>query len=352
MTAASPVEGDGDARAIVEAYIHGGPADGATVRANVEAWERIPLRPRVLRDLSTVDLGIELFGLTSPVPVIAAPWAGHALLHPDGEVATARGLRVAGIPLVQSSGSSVAVAEVAAHSGPFWQQIYVPADRGLIDGFLARAVAAGATAMVLTVDHPSVGNTLPFRSALGRVLDRSVHRWPGNFADVPAGADLGTAADLGPADIGALARRTGLPVIVKGILRADDARAAVDAGAAAIIVSNHGGRQLAGSITTAAALPEVVDAIGGAVPVLVDGGIRRGEDVVRALALGATAVLVGRPIASALGGAGDGVGGEDGVARWASETVDDVRRAFLLCGAPSIASVGPDLIVRVPGGTP
>jgi 4-hydroxymandelate oxidase len=342
---------DDDARAIVEAYVHGGPADGATVRANVEAWERIALRPRVLRDVTDVDLGIELFGLTSPVPVIAAPWAGHGLLHPDGEIATARGLRVARIPLVQSSGSSAAIGDVAVHSGPFWQQVYVPADRGLIDGFLARAIAAGATAMVLTVDHPAIGNTLPFRSALGRVLDRSAHRWPGNFADVPEGADLGTAPDLGPADIEALARRTGLPVIVKGILRADDARIAVDAGAAAVIVSNHGGRQLAGSITTAAALPEVVAAIDSAVPVLVDGGIRRGEDVVRALALGAAAVLVGRPIAAALGGAAGGVGGAEGVARWARETVDDVRRSFVLCGAPTIASVSTDL-VRVPGGTP
>ncbi|MET0813394.1 MAG: alpha-hydroxy acid oxidase [Microbacterium sp.] len=327
-------------REVIEAYIHGGPADGATVRANVEAWERIPLRPRILQDSSTVDLGVELFGISSPVPVIAAPWAGHGLLSPDGEIATARGLASAGIPLVQSSGSSVAITEVAAHAGPFWQQIYVPDDRGLIDGFLGRAVAAGATAIVLTVDHPAVGNTLPFREALGALLGGRGATPSPNFGDVPAGSALGTAADLSPRDIGLLAAKTGLPVLVKGVVRGDDARRAVDAGASAVIVSNHGGRQLAGSITTADALPEVVDAVGGDVPVLVDGGIRRGEDVVRALALGARAVLVGRPVATALG-----AGREDGVSRWAHDTVDDVRRAFILCGAPTIAAVAPDLIV-------
>ncbi|KAA9106374.1 alpha-hydroxy-acid oxidizing protein [Microbacterium rhizomatis] len=240
-----------DVREVIEAYIHGGPADGATVRANVEAWEGIALRPRVLRDVTTVDLGIDLFGLRSPVPVIAAPWAGHGLLYPDGEIATARGLRAAGIPLVQSAGSSVALDDVAVHSGPFWQQVYVPDDRTLIDGFLARAVTAGATALVLTVDHPAVGNTLPFRAGLGRILSGDAP--PPNFADLPSGSALGTATDLGPTDIGVLAAKTGLPVIVKGVVRADDAQRAVDAGAAAIVVSNHGGRQLAGSITTAGA---------------------------------------------------------------------------------------------------
>jgi 4-hydroxymandelate oxidase len=333
-------------RAAVEAYIAGGPGDGATVRANIRAWESIPLRPRVLRDVTEVSTGLSLFGLRLSIPLIVAPWAGHGFLDREGEVATARGLAAGGLSMVQASGSSVSVAEVARESGPFWQQIYVPDDRTLIDGFLERSVAAGATAVVLTVDHPAVGNTLPFRAGLGAALQGTGRGWTNpDFADLPAGASLGTATDLGPADIALLAEKTGLPVLVKGVLRADDARVAVDAGAAGVIVSNHGGRELAGSLTTAAALPEVVDAVGGAVPVLVDGGIRRGEDVVRALALGATAVLVGRPVADALG-----AGGAAGVESWARATVDDVRRALVLCGAPTLASVGPDLVSRPQGG--
>ncbi|MGW2093552.1 alpha-hydroxy acid oxidase [Promicromonospora sukumoe] len=327
-------------REAVEAYVHGGPGDGATVRANVAAWEALPLRPRVLRDVTHVDTAIELLGLRAPVPVLAAPWAGHQLVHPDGEVATARGLAAAGLPMVQSAGSSVPVADVAAHSGPFWQQVYVPDDRTLIDGFLDRAAAAGATALVLTVDHPAVGNTLPFRAGLARLAPSDGRpRVAANFPDVAPGTPLGTATDLGPRDVERLAARTGLPVLVKGVLRADDARTAVDAGAAAVVVSNHGGRQLAGSVTTAHALLEVVDAVGGRVPVLVDGGIRRGEDVVRALALGARAVLAGRPVARALA-----EGGADGVERWARDTIEDVRRALVLCGAPTLASVGRDLV--------
>ncbi|QAY71596.1 alpha-hydroxy acid oxidase [Xylanimonas protaetiae] len=320
----------------VAAYLDGAPGDGQTVRANVAAWERLPLRPRVLRDVTHVDTALELFGLRSPAPVIAAPWAGHGLVHPDGEIATARGLAAAGIPGVISSGASVPVADIAAHSGPFWQQLYVPQDRSLIDGFLDRVVEAGATALVLTVDHPAVGNTLPFRAGLVGLAGRA--RANPNFPGVPPTA-LGTATDLGPADIGRLAARTGLPVVVKGVLRADDARTVVDAGAAAVIVSNHGGRELAGSLTTAHALPDVVDAVAGTVPVLVDGGVRRGEDVVRALALGARAVLIGRPVAWALA-----AGGADGVRRWATDLVEDVRRVHVLCGAPTLASVGRDLV--------
>ena len=340
----APARGDVDPRVL--AYLEGGPGDGATVQANVKAWESIPIRPRVLRDVTEVDTAVSLFGVSSPVPVLAAPWAGHGLVDPDGEIATAKGLAAAGIPMVQSSGSSVAVTDVARYSGPFWQQLYVPDDRSLVEGFLDRAVAAGATAFVLTVDHPAVGNTLPFRSGLFHVADR---RPPANFTEVPPGSALGTATDLGPADIAWLTERTGLPVIVKGVLRGDDADAAVAAGAAAVIVSNHGGRQLAGSITTAAALPEVVMAVRGRVPVLVDGGIRRGEDVLRALALGATATLVGRPVVRALV-----EGGEQGVARWARDFGDDVRRVLVLAGAPTLPQVAEDLVraaAEPPGAT-
>jgi 4-hydroxymandelate oxidase len=364
--------------AAIDAYVHGGPGNGRAVRANQDAWDSIPLYPRVMRDLTSADASIELLGLSSPVPVLAAPWAKHRLLHPEGELATARGLADCGIPMIQSSSSTVPVDRVAAVAGPFWQQVYVPQDRSAIDGFLARAREAGARALVLTVDHPSAGNRLPFRAPLAE-LSRSGAEDPAldslraatghaNFPDLPPGTPLGSAADLGPADVTTLAGRSGLPVVVKGVLRADDARAAVDAGAAAVIVSNHGGRHLAGTVTTAQALPAVAAAVGDEVPVLVDGGIRNGEDVVRALALGARAVLVGRPVARALadGPHGDGPravgprgvrgeedaeaqrGGAEAVGHWGRSLIDDVRRTLELCGVARPAEVGPDLV----GGPP
>jgi 4-hydroxymandelate oxidase len=235
----------------------------------------------------------------------------------------------------------VDVAEVGRHSGPFWQQIYVPQDRSLIDGFLDRVVSAGASALVLTVDQPAAGNTLPFRADLSRLAVNGVlPGGRGNFSDLPPGTPLGTATDLGPADIERLLRRTGLPIVVKGVLRADDARTAIDAGASAVVVSNHGGRQLACGVPTARALAGVVEAVEGRVPVLVDSGVRNGEHVIKACALGAAAVLIGRPVARALQ-----QDGAAGVTAWGRELIADVHRTFALCGVADLSQVTEDLVI-------
>jgi 4-hydroxymandelate oxidase len=318
----------------VISYIEAGAGSGSTVSDNIAAWNRWKLRPRVLRDVSDICTELDLFGIRLAAPIFAAPWAGHALVHPDGELATARGLVEAGVGFGVSSGASVPVAEIGAISGPFLQQLYVPEERHLVVEFVRRAVDAGAAAFALTVDHPAVGNGYGFRAGLAGVGFRPSP----NFGNVDP-RRLGTARTLGPADIGWLADVAGVPVLAKGVSRGDDAEIALDAGAAGIIVSNHGGRQLDGSIPTAQALPEVVEAVAGRGVVLVDGGIRRGEDVVRALALGARAVLVGRPFAWALAN-----GGERGVAALAEELVTGTRIALAMVGASSPDHLTPDLV--------
>jgi 4-hydroxymandelate oxidase len=315
-------------------YIDAGAGSGSTVTDNVAAWNRWKLRPRVLRDVSDVQTATEVFGIPLAAPVFAAPWAGHSLVHDEGEVATARGLRAAGLGFGVSSGASTPLDAVGAESGPYLQQLYLPEDRDLVRGFLARTVAAGAAAIALTVDHPAVGNGYGFRAGLAGLP----YRPSPNFDGVDQRL-LGTARTLGPADIAWLAGAAGIPVLVKGVVRGDDALVALDAGAAGIIVSNHGGRQLDGSITTAEALPEVVGAVAGRVPVLVDGGIRRGEDVIRALALGATAVLVGRPFAWALAN-----GGSAGVQALADALVAGTRIAMAMVGASRLDHLTPDLL--------
>jgi len=318
----------------VVAYIDAGAGSGSTVSDNVSAWNRWRIRPHVLRDVSVIETDTELFGIRLAAPIFAAPWAGHALVHPEGEIATARGLRPAGVGFGVSSGASAPIGEVGAASGPFLQQLYLPEERGLVRGFVERSVAAGAAAILLTVDHPAVGNGFGFRSGLAGLP----HRPLPNFEGVDQ-SRLGTARTLGPADIAWLAEASGVPVLVKGVLRGDDAVVALDAGAAGIVVSNHGGRQLDGSITTAEALPEVVEAVAGRAPVLVDGGIRRGEDVVRAIALGASAVLVGRPFAWALAG-----GGSAAVEALATELVTGTRIAMAMVGASRLDDLSTDLL--------
>ena len=315
-------------------YIDAGAGSGSTVADNVAAWNRWKIRPHVLRDVSEIDSTTTLFGIELAAPVFAAPWAGHSLVHTEGEVATARGLRAAGVGFGVSSGASAPIAHIGAASGAFLQQLYLPEERDLVRGFVERSVAAGAAAILLTVDHPAVGNGFGFRAGLAGLP----HRPSPNFDGVEPHR-LGTARTLGPADIAWLAEAAGVPVLVKGVLRGDDARVALDAGAAGIVVSNHGGRQLDGSITTAEALPEVVAAVAGRAPVLVDGGIRRGEDVVRALALGASGVLVGRPFAWALAS-----GGSAAVETLATELVTGTRIALAMVGASRAADLTPDLV--------
>lgn len=318
-------------------YYAGGAFDERSLAANLDDWAALQLRPRVLRDVTTVDPGTTLLGEPVPHPIVVAPTAFHRMAHPDGETATARGAQAARARFVLSTRSTTPVEEVADALGgaPFWYQVYVLQDRGLTAELTRRAAAAGATALVLTADVARLGrrlrdvrNGFVLPAHLGTVesLDR-----PDNLADQDAGLTF--------ADIAWLREATGLPVVVKGVLRGDDARACIDAGAAGVIVSNHGGRQLDGAVSGARALPEVVQAVGGDGEVLVDGGIRRGTDVVKALALGARAVLVGRPVLWGLA-----TGGADGVQQVLGDLVAELDLAMALCGCRTLGDVTHDLL--------
>nr|MDQ6897264.1 alpha-hydroxy-acid oxidizing protein [Actinomycetota bacterium] len=288
---------------VVAAYVRSGGDTGLTVELNQQAWSRWSIRPRMLRDVSELDPGVTLLGRRLAHPVLVAPMSGLSLLHAGGEMACARGAAAAAAGFCLTSGSSQTVAAVAAASGPFLQQVYLWPERDQMLPFVEEVVSAGALGFLLTVDSPPQAARYGFRS---RVTGMRAVASP-NFEG--GGPPAGSPADSGPEDIRWLTEVSGLPVLVKGVLRGDDAQVAMDAGAAGIVVSNHGGRGIDGSVTTAEALPEVAEAVAGRGLVLADGGIRQGEDVVRALALGADAVLVGRPVAWALAR-----GGADGVA--------------------------------------
>ena len=312
-------------------YIDGTAGEGLTDRLNHDAWDRWSILPRVLRDLTMVDASTKLFGVRLDVPIIVAPWQNHRLAHPDGEIGTAMAARASGVGFALSMGSSQLIEEVAAVSGPYLQQLYVPRNRESMKPFVERCVAAGAYAFAVTVDSPPLGVAFGFRADVA-----DSHRQ--NLPNFENGA-LGSTRDLVGEDVAWLRGFSGLPVLAKGVLRADDARMAVAAGAAGVIVSNHGGRQLEGSIATAEVLPEVVDAVGDAGIVLVDGGIRRSEDVLRALSLGAAAVLVGRPAARALL-----YGGPAEVERLMSELAEGFRRQLVLSGARSVSELNSSFV--------
>ena len=323
-------------------YVAGGAGDEQTLADNVAAWRRVWISPRVMVDVSSIDTSCTLLGRRLALPLLLAPLAAQRLLHPDGEVAAARAAGAAGTVYCLSTRATADLAEVAsAAAGPLWFQLYVDRDRARSERVLARAAEHGYEAVVLTVDLPVAGRR-----------EREIRHGEFAFPDgIALTSHLGTPGEHFQAAIGgwdttltwpdvAWARAaSGLPVIVKGVLRADDADCAIDAGAAAIVVSNHGGRQVDGCVPTAVALREVAAAVGGRVPVLVDGGIRDGADILRAIALGADAVLVGRPFAWGLA-----CGGEDGVRTVIEAFADDLRRAFALAGCPSLDAVGGDRV--------
>ncbi|MDV6278066.1 alpha-hydroxy acid oxidase [Rhodococcus erythropolis] len=332
--------GAGDARSrAVWAYIDGVAGDGATARSNAAAWQRYSIRPRVLRDVTVVDPRVTVLGRTLPSPIIVAPWAGQAHADPHGELATARAASSCGATLCLSSGSSYPVETVAAISGPYIQQLYLPTNRDIVAPFLRRVVAAGAFAIVVTVDNPTTGTRPSFRAGLAPYTPlRSV-----NFPSVRDRRTLAAATDVTARDITWLREFTGLPILVKGVLRGDDAAHAIDAGAAGVIVSNHGGRQLDGTIATADALTDIVDTVRGTATVVVDGGIRTGTDIVRALALGADAVAVGRPLARALA-----AGGETAVHNVLTNLLADFDTALALTGTPTVPELTRDLLSPSP----
>ena len=340
------------------AYIDGGAGDESTLRDNLAAWSRLRLRPRVLRDLAGGHTRVDLLGRTLAHPLLLAPVAYQRLVHPDGEAATALAAAAQGAGLVLSAQSSVPLERVAglvrddAGRGPLWFQLVLPHDRGFAVDLLRRVEAAGFEALVLTVDAPVNGVRDRERRARFTLPPgvRAVNLDglpPPPQASGPGGVFEHWMAQAATwADVDWLLQQTRLPVLLKGVLHEDDARQAVAQGAAGVIVSNHGGRTLDGVLATADALPAVVQAVGGQVPVLVDGGIRRGVDVLRACALGARAVLICRPQVHALA-----VGGPHGVAHLLRLLRDELEVAMALCGCATLAQAGPALQVPTPGET-
>lgn len=356
-------------------FIDGGAEDEQALRANREALARVRLAPRMLAGVQHLDLTAELYGQTLPVPILLGPTGLCGMARPRGEIAVGRAAAAAGVPFVVSCMAAVPLEEVMRDApGPHWFQIYLWRDRGLVRELLERAAAAGYRALVATVDTPVPGGrerddrngaTIPPRITVRNAFDAVRHApW---FLDMARSPRIEFANATGAAGAGrpfALSRYVadlfdpsaswedlawlrGLwpgPLLVKGILRADDARRAVEVGADGVIVSNHGGRQLDAAVASLEALPAVVDAIGDRVPVLMDGGVRRGADVLKALALGARACLVARPYLYGLGAAG-----QDGVARCLEVLTSELRRTMALSGVTAVEEAGPDLIAANAG---
>jgi isopentenyl diphosphate isomerase/L-lactate dehydrogenase-like FMN-dependent dehydrogenase len=291
------------------AYITGGAGDEQTLADNVAAFRSWLLRPRVLVDVSQPSTATTVLGTEIAMPVLAAPIAFQRVAHPDGEVATARAVAAAGTILCLSTLATATQEEIAATGVPRWFQLYVPRDPGLLDALLDGAAGHGFSAIVLTVDTPVLGRReRSLRTSFEIPFPLGIAELQLALLD-PVNAFEAMSDSVTWGDVERFASRSGLPVLVKGVLSGEDARLACEHGAAGVVVSNHGGRQLDGATATIDALPEVVDAVDGRIEVLLDGGVRRGIDVIRALALGARAVLVGRPIMWGLA-----VDGERGVA--------------------------------------
>ena len=316
----------------VWSYLESGSYGEVTVREATRAWSEVRFRPRVLRGATSPDLTTTLLGSAVSSPVGVAPTAMQRAIHPLGERATVAGAEAAGALCVLSSNCGTRWGDLGGAS-PWWLQAYLPSRRELVLPVLEGAVAAGAAAIVLTVDTPFPGSKYAADAEDWTGIDLSW--WRVNFADPEFDR---WAPDLALADIGWLRDRTGLPVVVKGVLRADDALRCVDAGAAAIYVSNHGGRQLDRAVSTASALRDIAAAVGDGAEVYVDGGIRTGVDVLAALALGARAVFLGRPVLYALA-----VDGAAGVERLLTEVTSELAEVLRLagCAAPGEA---PDVL--------
>jgi 4-hydroxymandelate oxidase len=304
-------------------YIEGGAADEVTVRWNRDAYRGIKLLPRQLNDVSKLDTRVRLLGHELPHPILLAPTACHMLAHSEGEMATAKGARDAGAGMVLSTYTTVPVERVAVVKPPlFWFQLYVQ-DRPYTQDLIHRAAAAGCTAMCVTIDTPNSG-------ARNR-QERSRFKFP---TDLPHISGKTVEHPLTWRDLEWIRAASTMPVFLKGVLHPDDAELGIRAGAAGIMVSNHGGRNLDTTPATIDALPMIVDRVSGRVPVIVDGGIRRGTDVLKALAHGADAVMIGRPYVHGLA-----VAGADGVTAVINILRKELELAMALVGKPTIASI-------------
>jgi L-lactate dehydrogenase (cytochrome) len=353
-------------------YVDGAAEDELTAARNVAAFHRLELQPRVLTGVGTVDPSTTLFGGRLPIPLVLAPTGFTRMVHPQGELAVAGAAARAGVPYTLSTLSTRSIEDVAAAAdGDHWFQVYVWRDRGLVAEMLERAVAAGYSTIVITVDTAVLGRrerdvrrgfSLPPKIGLGTVLDGAVHpRWtwdfvraePIVFANV-TGRSVGDGStpvaladyinsqfdpDLSWRDIEWFRERWPGRVALKGIQTVADAELAADAGVDAVVLSNHGGRQLDGAPPPLELVAPVADAVGDRVAIVCDGGVRRGSDIVKAVALGATACMAGRAYLYALGAAG-----EAGVDHVLARLADDVRRTMALLGARTVADLTPALV--------
>jgi 4-hydroxymandelate oxidase len=331
-------------------YFEGAALDEITLRENTEAWQRLKLYYHVLTGTGPRDLSATVLGQPVSMPILIAPTALHKLACDAGELATARAARKAQTALILSSLSTVAMEAVFAEAAsPRWFQLYVYRDRAITVELVQRAEAAGAEAIVLTVDAPGLGTRERdarnrFQLPPGLVLENLCSLGRENFPQVE-GSGLAAYVranfkhDLGLDDLDWLCGTTRLPVVVKGVCRADDACRAVEHGARAVVVSNHGGRQLDTAPATCEVLPHVVEAVANRCEIYVDGGIRRGSDVLKAIALGAHAAVIGRPILWGLA-----VGGEEGALQVLEILRRELDEAMLLCGCAKLSEITRSLL--------
>jgi 4-hydroxymandelate oxidase len=333
-------------------YIAGGSGDEWTLRENREAWSRIQLLPRMLRGVGHRDQRTTVLGTPISFPVLVPPMGFHGLCHEDAEVATARATAAAGTIFVSSTVSNKSLETIAeACGGPRWFQLYVYRDKEITRDLVQRAAAAGYSALCLTVDTPLAGqrerdrrNRLRMPAHLGLENFPAAHAARHQSGPEGDSALARYIADMWDAnltwkDVDWLRSLSPLPLVIKGVLAPDDAALSVEHGAAAVVVSNHGGRQLDGAPASVTMLPSVVDAVAGRIEVLIDGGVRRGADVVRALALGARAVLVGRPVLWGLT-----LDGEAGVSAVLEHLRREIDLAMALAGCAAINEIGRGLV--------
>ena len=336
-------------------YVAGGAGAEATMRANLEAFGRRALRPKMLVGTAERDPSVEVLGLRSPAPFLLAPIGVLSIVHPDAELAVARASKTTGVPLVLSSAASTPLEDVAAVDPPRWFQLYWWGDPELAESLVRRAEAAGYGAIVLTVDTLTLGwrprdlrnGYLPFLKGegfaqffsdpafVGRLDAPAENRLSASLMALAAFPNLGLTWD----DLPRLREWTSLPVVLKGILRGDDARRAVESGVDGIVVSNHGGRQVDGAVGALDALVDVREAVGRDTVVLMDSGVRTGADVVKAVALGADAVLLGRPYAYGLA-----AGGQEGVETVIAQLAAEVDLTMALAGAPTVRELDPSFV--------